>query len=301
MSAASSFPILLIFMALSGAGGGGFHPQSLAILSAAYRDKRAFALGVHDSSANLGEVIGPLALGLLITFVDWRTALQIWAIPGLAIGLLYALLGAEDGVAAAERRDYRRALWEDVLKNKTVFSLVAVSTLRAMGQTALSAFLPLYLSLHLNLSAGASGAYMSLLYFFAGVAPAFVGWVSDRVGRKSLIAAFSVSSVVVIVAIPYLGAGPLLAVALAALGALLWALRPVIVTAAMEAAPQNLAGSIVAVIYGANMGISFLAPLMAGLIADVYGLPAALLSISAFPLLAAVVMLVLFRPASVRF
>jgi sugar phosphate permease len=255
-------------------------------------------LGVHDSSANLGEVIGPLALGLLITFVDWRTALQIWAIPGLAIGLLYALLGAEDGVATPRRRDYRSALWEDVLKNKTVFSLVAVSTLRAMGQTALSAFLPLYLSLHLNLSAGAAGAYMSLLYFFAGVAPAFVGWIADRFGHKSLIAAFSVSSVVVIIAIPYLGSGLLLAVALAALGALLWALRPVIVTAAMEAAPQNLTGSIVAVIYGANMGVSFLAPLMAGLVADAYGLPAALLSISAFPLLAAVVMILLFRPDS---
>jgi hypothetical protein len=48
------------------------------------------------------------------------------------------------------------------------------------------------------------------------------------------------------------------------------------------------------------MGVSFLAPLMAGLIADAYGLPWALLSISAFPLLAAVVMLVLFRPANVR-
>jgi MFS family permease len=298
LSAASSFPVLLIFMALAGAGGGGFHPQSLSILSAAYREKRAFALGVHDSSANLGEVVGPLALGLLITFVDWRTALQIWAIPGLAIGLLYALLGAEDGVVTSRRRDYRRALWEDVLKNKTVFSLVAVSTLRAMGQTALSAFLPLYLSLHLNLSAGAAGAYMSLLYFFAGVAPAFVGWIADRFGHKSLIAAFSVASVVVIVAIPYLGSGLLLAVALAALGALLWALRPVIVTAAMEAAPQNLTGSIVAVIYGANMGVSFLAPLIAGLIADAYGLPAALLSISAFPLLAAVVMILLFRPDS---
>jgi MFS family permease len=299
LSAAWSFPVLLIFMALSGAGGGGFHPQSLAILSAAYREKRAFALGLHDSSANLGEVIGPLALGLLITFVDWRTALQIWAIPGLALGLLYGLLGAEDSVAPSQRRDYRRALREDVLKNKTVFSLVAVSTLRAMGQTALSAFLPLYLSLHLNLSAGAAGAYMSLLYFFAGVSPAFVGWIADRFGHKSLIAAFSVSSVVVIVAISHLGAGPLLAVAFAALGALLWALRPVIVTAAMEAAPQNLAGSIVAVLYGANMGVSFLAPLMAGMIADVYGLPAALLSISAFPLLAAVVMILLFKPAKI--
>jgi hypothetical protein len=37
---------------------------------------------------------------------------------------------------------------------------------------------------------------------------------------------------------------------------------------------------------------------MAGLIADAYGLPAALLSISAFPLLAAVVMILLFRPDS---
>lgn len=298
MSAAWGFPALLISMALCGAGGGGFHPQSLAILSAAYREKRAFALGVHDSSANLGEVIGPLALGLLITFVDWRTALQIWAIPGLALGFLYGLLGAEDGVAAPRRRDYRRALWEDVLKNKMVFSLVVVSTLRAMGQTALSAFLPLYLSLHLNLSAGAAGAYMSLLYFCAGVAPAFVGWIADRFGHKSMIAAFSGSSVIAIVAIPYLGSGPLLAIALAALGTLLWALRPVIVTAAMEAAPQNLAGSIVAVLYGANMGVSFLAPLMAGVIADAYGLPAALLSISAFPLLAAVVMILLFRPTS---
>jgi MFS family permease len=159
--------------------------------------------------------------------------------------------------------------------------------------------LPLYLSLHLKLSAGAAGAYMSLLFFFAGVAPAFVGWISDRIGRKSLIVAFSVLSVAVIVAIPSLDTGPLLPFALAALGALLWALRPVIVTAAMEAAPENLTGSMVAVLYGANMGVSFLAPLMAGLIADAYGLPAALLSISAFPLLAAVVMILLFKPANV--
>ena len=296
LSAAWSFGVLLIFMALGGAGSGGFHPQSLAILSAAYREKRSFALGVHDSSANLGEVIGPLALGFLITSVDWRTALQIWAIPGLAIGVLYACFGAEEGLPARRRQAYHRDLWEDVLKNRTVFSLVAVSTLRAMGQTALSAFLPLYLSLHLGLSAGIAGAYMSLLYFFAGVAPAFVGWTADRFGRTHLIAGFSISSVAIIIAIPHLGAGTLLAVALAALGAFLWALRPVIVSAAMEAAPQNLTGSIVAVIYGANMGVSFLAPLMAGLIADAYGLPMALLSIAAFPLLAALVMILLFRP-----
>ncbi len=299
LSAVSSFPLLMIFMGLGGLGGGGFHPQSLAILSARYRDKRAFALGVHDSSANLGEVLGPLSIGLLLNFFDWRTTLQIWAIPGLAVGLLYALFGAEGDVTVARGRDYRRALWEDVVKNKTVFALVAVSTLRAMGQTALSVFLPLYLLLHLKLTAAAAGAYMSILFLFAGAAPALVGWLSDRFGHKLLIVIFSMLSVVAITAIPYLASGFVLGCGLAALGALLWALRPVIVSAAMEAAPQNLTGSIIAFIYGANMGVSFLAPILAGIVADAYGLPAALIFIAFFPFSASVLTLVLLRPAPV--
>ncbi|HEY7219667.1 MAG TPA: MFS transporter [Candidatus Binatia bacterium] len=296
LSTSSSFSMLMIFMALAGFGSGWFHPQSLAILSAKYRDKKAFALGVHDSSANLGEVIGPLAIGLLVNFFDWRTALQVWAIPGLAIGITYAFCGAEGNSVVPRAKDYRRAVWEDVLKNKSIFGLVAVSTLRAMGQTALAAFLPLYLVLHLQLSAGAAGAYMSILFLFAGAAPAVVGWISDRFGHRLLIVGFSFLSFVTIAAIPHLGSGLILAVGLGALGALLWALRPVIVSAAMSAAPQHLAGSIVAVIYGANMGVSFLAPVAAGLIADRYGLPIALTSIAVFPLLAATICFLVVAP-----
>lgn len=300
LSVSSNFAMLLFFMALGGFGGGGFHPQSLAILSAQYRDRKAFALGVHDSSANLGEVAGPLALGLLLHFFDWRSSLQIWALPGLAIGILYAAFGAESGHAAARPRDYRRALWEDVFKNRTVFGLVAVSTLRAMGQTALAVFLPLYLSLQLKFSAGLAGAYMSVLFLFAGLAPAFVGWLSDRFGYKSLIMLFSVLSFATIAAVPVLGSGWALAGALGALGAFLWALRPVIVSAAMSAAPHGLSGSIVALIYGANMSVSFLAPILAGLIADRSGLPAALTAIAFLPLLAGAVTVFLLKPFPAR-
>jgi MFS family permease len=189
-------------------------------------------------------------------------------------------------------------VWEDVVKNSTILGLVAVSTLRAMGQTALAAFLPLYLSLHLKLSATAAGAYMSVLFLFAGAAPAFVGWISDRFGHKPLIVVFSTLSGVAIVTIPYTHSGISLGLGMGALGALLWALRPVIVSAAMSAAPQHLSGSIVALIYGANMGVSFLAPVMAGLVADQYGLPTALTAIALFPLLAAVICLALVRSPS---
>jgi MFS family permease len=295
LSLAWSFPALLVFMALSGLGGGGFHPQSLAILTAKYRDKRAFALGVHDSSANLGEVVGPLALGVLLSFVDWRGALQIWAIPGLVIGLLYASLGDEGHLATKRPEHYGRTVWKGVVANKAVCGLVVVSTLRAMGQTALAAFLPLFLALQLKLNAGAVGAYMSILFLFAGAAPAFVGWISDRVGHRPLIVIFSFLSVLTILVIPYVGTGVSLAIALGALGALLWALRPVIISAAISAAPQQLSGSIVAFIFGANMSMSFLAPIAAGLMADAYGLTAALLSIAAFPLLASLVALMILK------
>lgn len=295
LSASYTFPALLVFMGLAGFGGGWFHPQSLAILSAKYREHKAFALGVHDSSANLGEVIGPLGIALLLSFVDWRTALQIWAIPGLVIGILYVIFGAEGGMAVPRARDYRKAVWDDVLRNGTVFALVAVSTLRAMGQTALAVFLPLYLSLQLQLSAALTGAYMSILFLFAGLAPAVVGWISDRFGHKRLIVVFSMASTLAILAIPYLGSGIMLGFGMGALGALLWALRPVIVSAAMSSTPQQLSGSIVAFIYGANMGVSFLAPIFAGVVADQYGLTMALAAIAVFPFLAAVICCALVR------
>jgi MFS family permease len=296
MSLAPGFVVLLLFMALSGMGGGGFHPQSLAILSATYRDKRAFAIGVHDSSGNLGEVLGPLAIGLLLMFFDWRTTLQIWAFPSLAIGLLYAAFGGESHAPAARPKHYRRSLWENVLMNRAIFGLVIVSTFRAMGQTAVSAFLPLYLSLHLKLAASRTGLYMSILFLFAGTAPTLAGWVADRLGRNPLIVFCSISSALVIAAIPYLGSGLLLMIGLAVLGVVLWALRPVVITAAMEAAPQNLAGSIVAFIFTANMGVSFIAPIVAGVVADAYGLPTALISIALFPFLACIAAFLLLKP-----
>jgi dipeptide/tripeptide permease len=90
-----------------------------------------------------------------------------------------------------------------------------------------------------------------------------------------------------------LGSGIVLVAGLGVLGALLWALRPVIVSAAMSEAPQQLSGGIVALIYGANMGFSFLAPLIAGVVADSYGLPTAITTIAIFPLLASLICFVL--------
>lgn len=289
MSLAPDYWVLLGFMVLGAIGAGSFHPQSLTILSAAYRERRALALGVHDSSGSFGEVVAPLTIGALLTYTDWRTTLQIWAIPGLAVGLLYALFSAEIIAVPSSRARFKRSLWEDVITNRVVFGMFLISAFRAMGQTTLLGFLPLYLTLGLKLPVGAMGFYISLLFFFGGIAPSISGWLSDRIGRVTMMIWGSALSAVAIALLPLLSPGIALGAGCSAVGALLWALRPVIFAAAMEAAPPQLGGSLVGFIYTGNMGLSFVAPILAGLVADAYGLAVALALVGVFPLFACLV------------
>ena len=295
MSFAPGYWPLLVFMGISGLGTGGFHPQSIAILSSAYRDRRAFALGIHDSAANLGEIIAPLTIGALLTFTDWRTTLQIWALPGLVVGITYALFFPERDHVARQAAQSKGSLWHDVVKNRAVLTMLFVSVFRTLGQSATTVFLPLYMTIYLKLPVATMGFYISTLFFFAGISPTFSGWAADKIGRIPLIVVGSTFAALAIMAIPYLAPGIPLGIGCALVGGLLWALRPIVFAAAMEVAPPELAGTTVGFLYSGNMGLSFLAPLAASVVADAYGLPAALTFIGIFPLLAALVPLGLLR------
>ena len=299
MSFAPGFWPLLIFMAIGGLGSGSFHPQSIAILSSAYQKRRALALGVHDSAANLGEVVAPLTIGALLTYTDWHTTLQVWAMPGIIVGISYALFCPESERPAHEDRRLKKLAWQDVVKNRDVLVMFFVSVFRTLGQSGLTVFLPLYLTLHLKLSVGIMGFYISTLFFFAGISPTFSGWVADRIGRVRLIVIGSALAAFAVMALPHLDPGIPLGIGCALVGGLLWALRPVIFAAAMELAPPDLAGTTVGFLYSGNMGLSFVAPLSAGLIADAYGLPAAVTFIGVFPLLASIVPVAFLRKRAV--
>jgi MFS family permease len=295
MSFAQGFWTLMAFMAIGGIGSGSFHPQSIAILSTAYRERRAFALGIHDSAANLGEVIAPLTIGALLAYTDWRTTLQIWALPGLVVGISYAMFFPEIDRQVNRGARWQRLLPKELVKNRDMLVMFLVSVFRTLGQSALTVALPLYLTLHLKLSVAVMGIYISTLFFFAGISPSISGWVADRIGRIPLIIIGSALAALSVVALPHLPAGILLGIGCALVGGLLWALRPVIFAAAMEMVPPELSGTTVGFLYSGNMGLSFLAPLTAGLVADAYGLPTTLTFIGIFPLLACLVPLVFLR------
>lgn len=299
MSFSMGFGSLVLFISVTAIGAGGFHPQSLSILSARYPDHRALALGVHDSSGNLGEILGPATIGILLGVMDWRGTLQVWAIPGLLIGVVYALFCTEIHKNTMSKRNLSRALWRDIATNRPVLVVFIVSVFRTMGQTALLPVLSFYLYQSLGLSSGTVGLYFSTLLLFAAAAPSFSGWAADRFGRKPLLVWGLAVSAIAIAVLPALPAGIPLAMGLAVAGVALWALRPIIFASAMEVAPPQIAGTLVGFLFTGNMGLSFISPILAGIVADSYGMGAGLAFIGIFPLIGCLVALVSYqaRPA----
>jgi sugar phosphate permease len=223
--------------------------------------------------------------------MSWRGTLQIWAVPGLVVGVLYALFFVEVKTPTVSRASFNRSLWEHILTNRAVLKIFVISVFRTMGQTSLLVFLPFYMYQELQLSKGAVGAYMSILFLFAGIVPAFSGWISDKGGRVPTLATGLAASAVSIAILPYLAPGIPLAIGLGVIGTALWAVRPVIFAAAMEAAPPHVAGTLVGFLFTGNMGLSAVSPILAGLIADTMGYGMALTFIGIFPLLACLVVL----------
>ncbi|MBI2369352.1 MAG: MFS transporter [Deltaproteobacteria bacterium] len=287
MSFAGGYWQLMLFMTLGSLGVGMYHPQAMSILSDTYKTRRGFALGFHDTGGNTGEIMAPLATGLLLTTLSWQGTLRVWAVLPLAMAVAFFALARTSEQRRLSRGDIGRLFRSGVLRNAQIRHMVALSVLRTMAQTAFVAFLPLYLTNQLHMGIGLVGFYLSVLFFAGSVSPSFAGWISDRMGRLPCLLAGLFITAVCIFMLPALPPGLALGTGLIVLGVAMYALRPVIFATAMESAPPEVGATIVGVLFTGNMGFSFLSPLIAGLLGDRFGLSLSLASIGVFPLAAA--------------
>jgi len=107
----------------------------------------------------------------------------------------------------------------------------------------------------------------------AGFAAAPVaGHLSDRMGRKQILMSSMLTSAVVLALMAFSGGSPLFIALVALLGFFLYATRPVIQAWLLDATPANMGGSSIGVLFGAQAIGGALGPLLAGLVADRYGL-----------------------------
>ncbi|UCH73886.1 MAG: MFS transporter [Rhodospirillales bacterium] len=291
LGAGGSFAWLVLLVALIGATNNLWHPAAISYLSARYPDNRGYALSIHALGANLGDAIAPLAAGLLLAWMSWPLAAAANATPVLLVALALALLlsgdrtGAPRPSAGLAIGDYGRTLIR-VVRDRAVLGLCVMAGLRTMAQNGLLVFLPLYLADVLGAGPVAMGIALMAMQGGGIIAAPVAGALSDRIGRRPIVMAGLGASTVIIAVLTLLGGGPAYVAGVAMLGFALYAIRPVVHSWMMDLTPAEMGGSATSLMFGTQAALSTIAPVLGGLVADAWGLPAVFYLLAAIMLAA---------------
>ncbi|KIL35967.1 hypothetical protein SD71_11525 [Cohnella kolymensis] len=309
MSLTQNYWFLLICVALVGIGNNLWHPTAIPTLSHNYPERKGFVLSIHGMGANIGDALAPLAIGSILTVLDWRQVVVFNVVPGvfMAFAILYFLRNLyvskkdkKDTTPAKDKdgmsfKEYRAGLGA-LLKNRSLLIISTSSGFRSMTQNALNTFLPLYLFYELDFTEAMLGVALFVLQAAGLIAAPISGSLSDRLGRKNIITASMVMTAAILVVMAAFPQSKIFVVFIAVLGFFLYAIRPVMQAWLMESTPKKMAGTSVGFLFGVQALFSSLAPTAAGLIADRFGLFSTFYFVAATIILAN--LLIFFMPNS---
>ena len=311
--------VLVIF--LVGIGPSLYHPPAIASLSRKFPDRRGFAISLHGTGGSVGEVLGPLIVGLVttetfkvgtlitVTYLvafQWDEVFRISVIPALFFAVLVYLMmrnipSVETGSSSI--KDYFGDLGS-LLKIWNMLGLILVTALRSMGQSAIQSFLILYLMAPideggLNKTALVAGLFISGSQAVGIFAQPVMGWVSDRYGRKIVLVPSMTALGLLFIALNFAEDGYQLWINVLVMGAFVYSLHGIFIAAAMDVAEGKAQSTVVSLIYGASFLGSF-SPYIAALIVDGFGLQSAFVYSGVMVLIATVLLATLKLPETNR-
>lgn len=304
MGFTSTYWVLLACVTLVSVGNNIWHPTAISTLADRYPSRKGVTLSVHGMGGNVGEALAPLVVGALLAMFTWREVVVMNVVPGVFASLLIlAMLGAlptvrigrDDGAkpagltpmdmqtdaqsAGAGTGPRARPRWSDqmaesaaLLRNRAMMMICTSAAFRTMTQTGLLVFLPLYLTHELGYSIFAVGVCLFVLQAAGFAASPIAGHLSDRMGRSRIVAGSMLMSAVVI-GVMLMAPGTLLFVfCTALLGFFLYAVRAVLQAWMLDSTPPTAAGSAVGIMFSTQAIGAAVAPLIAGWVADTWGL-----------------------------
>ena len=285
------YPFLLLLLPLATLFSNLWHAPAMSVLSTTYQERRGLALGVHGSAANLGQSISPLVVAFLITAFGWRTAVKAQILPGTVLAVLLILFLPKIGTTQFKKKamgDFLELVKNRLLKNKELLLITMMSSFRTMGQRCIETYLPLYFAVQLGLNTVWVGLYLSVLTFSSTFPEPLIGWLSDRIGRRSILWISLTLSGLSVIAITMVPAGGPLLVSVALLGLFHYSLRPIIFAFALDVTPPEIGATTISYVFTWNQAISAISPLVGGFLADALGIQYALYFVTLLSLTSAV-------------
>ena len=274
IAASQSYAMLLFGMLCLGFGPSMFHPPAVGALSRRFSDRRAFAISLHGTGGSIGEALGPLMAAGLLSFLFWRDVLRVEFVPAIvgAVILLFTLKdrGGHDHHASGTFREYLGSFMA-LLRDKTLTLILLVTAFRSVGQSTTAIFLPIYLREDLGYSSALVGIYISMSQVAGIGSQPLMGFLSDRFGHKAVMLPALAAFAVLLALVPFAETKVGLALVILALGFFIFSMQSILTSAAVEQAGNQVHSTVVSLIYASSF-VGSLAPTVAGVLADAYGL-----------------------------
>jgi len=263
------FWAITLLLAFGVMGDAFWHPIATGVLVKEMPQRRAQALGIHAVGGSIGaEVLGPLSTGFLLGFFDWQTTLQILVLPAVLMGILFIPVAARisrDNPGQVTHIDFR-ALARQWFK-PTGLALMLMMILYNMALIAQLAMAPLYFQSEHGLSPFYAGLIFAAILMIGSIFQPFFGKYTDSRGRKPLImlALFGATFFALFAGLSdslywaILGLLPAVAI--------LTAVRPVILAAAVEYTGKSEATTL-GIVFTVLDGVGMFGALLAGLIGE---------------------------------
>ena len=240
-SLATGYWTLTLLLAVAVMGDAAWHPIATGVLTQKMPYRKARALGIHAMGGTLGaEAVAPLVVGALLVWFDWSTVLKLSVLPPILAALIFVPMIRRVGPAPKHRFDMagffillRR--WKTPLG----IGLMIFAVIYNMATVAAIAMTPLYLISHHGLSSLQAGFVFATMVGIGSCLQPVIGHASDRLGRKLLLIVVLGAAGVSGIGAAYFQAFVPFVGSLIVSVALLTAIRPVVLAAAVEVSGER--------------------------------------------------------------
>lgn len=169
-------------------GDAAWHPIATGVLTRDNKTGRAQALGIHAIGGSFAEVLAPLTAGFLLAYFDWRGVLIASVLPTVIAGFCFFWVARAIPIVERKvisRRDLFALL--NAWRRGHGLRIVAMMCFYNMALIAMLSMIPLYLATVHNLGPDTIGIIFAGLLITGALAQPWVGWISDKLGRRPVL------------------------------------------------------------------------------------------------------------------
>lgn len=299
ISFAPAYSVLYLGMLLIAAASAVWHLPSLIELGTRFPDKRGTVFAIHGAGGSTGDVIGPIATGMLLAYFSWRDILTCYTVLPLVIAVWTFLLfnglnrdkskpeEKRGALPQADTKEQLRVSWT-ILKTTDIWKVNIVAGLRSMCFAVLITFLPIHMH-DSGFSARSIGFHFGLLWAIGLFASPLMGYLSDQFGRKIVLVPALLYSSLLVMALAFFGKGVMFTVLIILLGLSIRSDYSLINATIIDMVKGRVENTMLGILSFSRCLMGAAAPLIAGVLYQYSGMKATLLFVGLLFLAAAII------------